>query len=402
MSNTEEQAVQLCLQIAIPVATPSEGLAVTDELVSKKAIAREKRKNKNRITAGSGDRDRTPPAALSQKAIANHTTNSPSPGETLEQTLELAARDDNGERSADSRTNPLPPGETLEKISMSDFSPEPPAPPPKSCSRVSDAGETLEQPGTTAGGGIEHSPAAAFPNNYSSSGETLEQASMSDWTPAAGLSVLESHSRTETLEQPDPAPKEVGDSAPEAVPEQSVLESLEPASQTLEQISQPTAALGAPDASGQSVLESHSRTNSQFPIPDPSPSMQRRYDEEELMAEFPPTHPEGDRGWEARGWFAKQYKWLDENGKQHTSSQFPIVPCSTKVYGPYVIFCHHREGASDKRRHLGLPSSPKYRNFIHHWKQCSSVEEAIEFFEKKQPAAATHASGSHPKNSDAY
>lgn len=99
------------------------------------------------------------------------------------------------------------------------------------------------------------------------------------------------------------------------------------------------------------------------------------------MSEFPPTRETEHVWWSGQGWFATQYKWRDSSGTQHTSDKYPSAPCGIKVNGPYVTFCYHREGSTDKRKYLGKPGSPKYRNFVRHWKQCQTVEEAIAFFD---------------------
>lgn len=359
-----------------------------EDLIGQGAIAREKRKKKKRLAAPAA-RSRSPVAAAGEELRSRDSrTNPPIPAETPEQTPEQAERGDNGRRSPDSRTNLEPQPETLEQASMLDSTPDPPEQMLKSCSRVSDAAETLEQPQAQAGEGVEQNQNCGEANLYPIPTETLEQTSMARSDPPDSEFVLESRARDETPEQIPAAENKGGAASPGESAAKSVLESLPPANETPEQIGSPEVPDAAPDSPEKFVLESRARDGTPEQIPLANEQRDRDHSElEDEMNEFPPIHPEAHRSWIAKGWFAAQYKWIDETG-QHTSDKYPTVPCGVRVYGPYVTFCYHREGTTDKREYLGKPCGFKYRNFIRHWKQCSGVEEAIAFFEKSSPDAA--------------
>ena len=303
-----------------------------------RGAARGRGKSKKRVAAPAGDRA----AVLSVREEMER--NSLPPPETPEQL-------GNGLRSRDSRTKSPSPGET----------PEQPAP--------------VSEPVLESHSRTKFPSPSETPEQERSLDSRTESPTPPETPEQLGNGLRSPDSRTKSPTPPE-TPEQLGnglrslDSRTDSAPPSDIA----PPAQTPEQ-PQNQAGKGIENTSmtdsapaGGSVLESHSRTDT-------------------AQAEFPPIHPGSDLGWNARGWFDTQYKWLDQNGNQHTSNKYPSVPCSVKVNGPYITFCYRREGRqSDKKEYLGKPGSPRYRNFVRHWKQCQTVNEAIAFF-NKQPDA---------------
>ena len=71
-----------------------------------------------------------------------------------------------------------------------------------------------------------------------------------------------------------------------------------------------------------------------------------------------------------KGWLSPQYKYLDEWGRSHTTTDSDHVP-AVKIYGPYWTYRWADPGKNyDGNFYLGATSSRKFQHFSVLWERC--------------------------------
>lgn len=80
---------------------------------------------------------------------------------------------------------------------------------------------------------------------------------------------------------------------------------------------------------------------------------------------------------EKKGWLAPQYKYFDECGRSHTTTDPSNVP-AVKIYGPYWTYrWFDRDKPNDGNLYLGATSSRKFQHFSVVWEQCGNTDEVL-------------------------
>jgi hypothetical protein len=82
----------------------------------------------------------------------------------------------------------------------------------------------------------------------------------------------------------------------------------------------------------------------------------------------------GDRA--KKGWLSPQYKYLDECGNSHTTTDPSHIP-ATKIYGPYWTYRWFRSGDNDGNLYLGATSSNKFLRFTLVWEHSRDTTEIL-------------------------
>lgn len=92
--------------------------------------------------------------------------------------------------------------------------------------------------------------------------------------------------------------------------------------------------------------------------------------EQEILQRFG-----GDR--EKKGWFAPQYKYVDECGNSRTTTDPSHVP-AVKIYGPYWTYRWFQPGKNDGNLYLGATSSNKFLRFALVWENSKDTTEILD------------------------
>ena len=86
---------------------------------------------------------------------------------------------------------------------------------------------------------------------------------------------------------------------------------------------------------------------------------------------------------EKKGWLAPQYKYFDECGRSHTTTD-PDHVSAVKIYGPYWTYRWASPGKNyDGNFYLGATSSRKFQHFSVVWEQCGNSTEILEWLGKQ-------------------
>ncbi|MGC9423902.1 hypothetical protein [Vibrio sp.] len=81
---------------------------------------------------------------------------------------------------------------------------------------------------------------------------------------------------------------------------------------------------------------------------------------------------------EKKGWLAPQYKYFDECGRSHTTTDPSSVPAG-KIYGPYWTYRWAKPGKlNDGNLYLGATSSRKFQHFSVVWERCENTTEILQ------------------------
>lgn len=83
----------------------------------------------------------------------------------------------------------------------------------------------------------------------------------------------------------------------------------------------------------------------------------------------------GDR--EKKGWLSPQYKYLDECGNSHTTTDPSHIP-AVKIYGPYWTYRWFQPGKNDGNLYLGATASNKFLRFALVWEHSQDTTEILD------------------------
>lgn len=79
---------------------------------------------------------------------------------------------------------------------------------------------------------------------------------------------------------------------------------------------------------------------------------------------------------QGKGWLAPQYKYFDEYGKSHTTTN-PSLVSAAKIYGPYWTYRWLCPGKTDGNYYLGATKSKKFQHFSVVWPRCGDTTEIL-------------------------
>ena len=86
---------------------------------------------------------------------------------------------------------------------------------------------------------------------------------------------------------------------------------------------------------------------------------------------------------ENKGWLTPQYKWVDECGKLHTTTNPALVP-AVKIYGPYWTYRWAKPGKkNDGNYYLGPTRSRQFQHFSVVWDRCGDTTEILEWLGRR-------------------